>query len=90
MNDALMVGTSVAGGGSLTAFLVKFLFNGVTTRLDKIEESLEAMSKVNSDRHEGAIREGAKLESKVDAAHRRLDELNDRLNRIESQSKRKR
>ena len=74
VNTALTAGGSLITGGGITAWAVRLLFAGFGTRLDKIEKTLEELSRVGSERHESMIDRLARVESKADAAHRRLDD----------------
>ncbi len=75
IHSALTHGGSLLAGGSVSAWVVRFLFSDVAKRLQKIEESLEASGVKADTRHETLIERVVKVESMAQAAHRRIDEL---------------
>lgn len=75
LGGVLSHGLSVAGGGGIAGVVVRFLFADVAKRLDRIEKTIEEQGKQHDTRHESMIERLARVESKADAAHRRIDEL---------------
>lgn len=82
IDNILATGASVAGGGGLVGFLVRFLFNGVSKRLDNIDAHLREqrkeiteMRKEQNVRYESTLERIVKAETKAQAAHARIDAL---------------
>lgn len=78
ITDALTYGGSLLAGGGISSIVVRFLFADVAKRLDRIEKTLEDAGKQQDARHESMVERMVRVETKADAAHRRLDELGQR------------
>lgn len=82
LQSVMTHGISVLGGGTVSAVVLRLMFAdvakqlaGIGSRLDKLDARNEVEAKESSTRHESSIERFAKLEQRVDAAWRDIDEL---------------
>lgn len=80
-DDSLMsmlgTGGSVAGGGVVSAVVVRALFASFKEELRDLSAAVRAFIAKSDDRHEKILERLAAVEAVATAAHRRLDEFDD-------------